>query len=262
MPKHLAQTLLFFTMALTTHCAWSSTTFTLRPNAASSSTTNGDAFVTTGPSGNLGGNNYGGTGSLAISATGSAAGSFAGFLRFDITAAKTVFDTSYGAGGWILDSAVLQLTTTSASNAIFNPNAAGSFSVKWIPADSWAEGTGTPASPSPAGVKWTDLPTLTSSAEVEGTFAIASVADGITANYPLTPSAGLLGDIAGGGPVSLYLAAADSAMSAVFNSRSFATASRNPAFILTASPIPEPGPACLLALVAWGSAARRRSALA
>lgn len=251
---------LFISLVLTASSAWSATTVTLRPNAASDGGSNGDAFVTTGPSGNLSGINYGGAGALAVSASGSSAGSFASFLRFDVSAAKSAFDLSYGAGGWVLDSVVLQLTTSNANNPVFNANVAGSFSVQWIPSDAWVEGSGTPAGSSTTGVKWTDIPALTSGEEAQGTFPIASVADGITASYTLTPSSGLRRDIAGGGSVSLYLGAADATMSAVFNSRSFGTASRNPAFILTASPIPEPAAPLLLAIIAAFLPLRRRRA--
>lgn len=238
----------------------SAATVTLRPNAGSDGTTNGDAFVTTGPSGNLSGFNYGGAGALAVSATGSAAGGFSSFLRFDAAAAKSAFDLSYGSGGWILDSVVLQLTTTNANNPIFNSNAAGSFSVQWIPAYALVEGSGTPAASSTDGVRWADVPNLITGAETGGTFPIVSIADGVTANYTLTPSTGLLQDITGGGPVSLFLAPADTAMSAVFNSRSFGNASRNPALILTASPVPEPGAPVLLAIVTWAMGCRRKRA--
>lgn len=242
--------------------AGAATTVTLRPNGSSDGTTNGDAFVTTGPSGNLSGINYGGAGAIAVSAAGLANGTFASFLRFDVSAAKAQFDSTYGIDSWVLDTVVLQLTTSNANNAIFNPNSAGSFSVQWIGTDSWTEGSGTPAGSATTGVKWNDVPTLTSGAEAEGTFAIASVADGITASYTLSPSAGLLADIENGGSVSLFLSAADSTMSAVFNSRSFGTASRNPAFILTASPVAVPEPAApmlILGIAVCGALTRRRA---
>lgn len=233
-------------------------TITLRPDASSSAVTNGDAFVTTGPSGNLASNNYGGAGALAISASGLAKGGFASLLRFDAAAAKTAFDTAYGQGGWVLDTAVLQLTTANANNAIFNTSAAGAFSVRWMAADGWTEGTGTPAAASATGINWSGTAGLLPGSEAAGTFALASVADGITANYSLTLTPGLAADLGTGGSLGFYLEAADSTVSAVFNSRSFATASRNPALILTTSPVPEPGALALLLPLAAGCLVRRR----
>lgn len=234
--------------------AFAATTITIRPDG--SGTSNGDAFVTTGPSNNLTVSNYGGAGALAVSAS-LANGSFASVLRFDIASAKATFDATYGAGNWWIESAVLELATSNPNNAIFNsPNVAGAFSVQWFATDGWTEGTGTPAAASGTGVKWSDLATLLTGAESEGTFTIASIADGAIAQYTLSPSSGLLADLLAGGPTSFALQAADSTMTAVFNARSFGTASRRPALILTAAP--EPGRIVSLGLGMVAFCLRRR----
>ena len=240
--------------------ARAATTVTLQPD--NSGTSNADAFVATGSGSNdLSGNNYGAAGALGVSAA-LAKGSFASLLRFDVSTAKSTFDSNYGVGGWHIDSIALQLTTTTVNNAIFNASQTGTFDVKWISSDSWVEGTGSPNTSSTSGVKWTDLATLTSGAEAEGVFNVTHVGDGVTASYTLTPSSGLLHDILFGSPASLALTAdpSDSTFSALFNSRNFGTAGRRPGLIITASGlsgIPEPSRALLLMISAVCTLRRR-----
>jgi hypothetical protein len=88
-----------------------SATFTLNPSM--------DAFVTTGPSGTLSGNNYGGAGALDVAAPGLAKGEFQSVLQFDLSGARASFDTQFGAGQWNIQSITLSLTATSPNNAIF-----------------------------------------------------------------------------------------------------------------------------------------------
>ena len=133
-----AATLALF-VALTAQAA----TFTLNPSA--------DAFVTTGPTANLTGNNYGGAGALSVAAPGLASGEFQSVLRFDLSGAKTSFNSQFGAGQWSIQSITLSLTATAPNNAIFNASAAGQFGVSWMQNDSWTEGAGTPAAGPDAG---------------------------------------------------------------------------------------------------------------
>ncbi len=230
------------------------TTVTLRPDGTG--TANGDALVTTGPSNNLTGNNYGGAGAITVSAPGMPQGEQRSILRFDISTATASFNSTYGVGGWTVTGAQLELTAAAPNNGIFNANAAGSFLIQWTPNDSWTEGTGNPNTPSGTGVKWTDIATLATGAESEGTQNYNGALG--TVDYTLAPSAGLLSDITAGGPVSFILSTTDPAMSGLFDSRSFGTASARPALILTASAIPEPGRAALLWLAGLGVAWRRR----
>jgi hypothetical protein len=157
---------------------------------------------------------------------------------------------------WTIDSILLELTSATPNNAIFNsPNATGLFSVNWFANDGWTEGSGTPSSSSTSGIVWNDMAGLTSGAQSLGTFAYDASG---TDQYMLTPSAGLLTDLYGGNQASLWLAAADSQISALFNSRNNGVASNRPALIITASAVPEPGRILLIAMGMLSLLIRRR----
>jgi hypothetical protein len=226
-------------------------TFTLNPVA--------DAFVTTGPSGNLSGNNYGGAGALSVAASGLSNGEFQSLLRFDFSGAKAAFDTQYGVGQWSIQSIVLQLTAAPPNNAIFNASAAGQFNVSWMQNDSWTEGTGTPAAPTTTGITFTTISSFLSAGDQAlGTFSFAGGTNG-AASYTLTLASGLDADLTAGSLASLRLYAADSVVSYLSDSRSFGTASARP--LLTITVVPEPGAFSLLALGATcglGHRSRRR----
>lgn len=212
-----------------------STIVTIRPDGTG--TSNGDSFVTTGPSNNLTGNNYGAAGGLAVTA-GLAKGTFSSLIRMDLAAAKSQFDTAYGAGQWTIDSITLELTSASPNNAIFNsPNTAGLFEVRWFGSDSWTEGSGTPQSASTSGVRWTDVTGLVAGAESLGSFSYLTTG---TQQFSLSPSAGLLADVNAGSAASFYLLAADGTISALFNSRNNGVALSRPGLIISASAVPEP----------------------
>jgi len=233
----VAATALVAILVLSAHAA----TFTLNPSA--------DAFVTTGPTANLSGNNYGGAGALSVAAAGLPNGEFQSVLRFDLSGAKLSFDTQFGAGQWSIQSITLSLTATSLNNAIFNSSAAGQFAVSWMQNDSWTEGTGTPAAPTITGITFSTLPSFTSAGdEALGTFSFAGGTSG-TAAYNLALTSGFDADATAGSLVSFRLFAADSAVSYLSDSRSFGTSGFRP--LLTVVVVPEPG---VLSLLATGAA--------
>jgi hypothetical protein len=199
-----------------------------------------DAFVTTGPSGNLNGNNYGGAGALSLAAPGLANGEFQSVLQFDLGGAKASFDSQFGAGQWSVQSLTLQLTAAPTNNSIFNATSAGQFNVFWMQNDSWTEGTGTPQTPTTTGITFTSLQStfIGPSDENLGTFNFNGASSG-SASYSLNLTPGLTADLQGGNLISLRMAAADSVVSYLFNSRNFGTAASRP--LLTITVIPEPG---------------------
>ncbi|HTX54558.1 MAG TPA: PEP-CTERM sorting domain-containing protein [Candidatus Baltobacteraceae bacterium] len=233
-------------LALPLHAA----TFTLNPSA--------DAFVTTGPTANLSGNNYGGAGALSIAAPGLANGEFQSVMRFDLSGARTSFDTQFGAGQWSIQSITLQLTATSPNNAIFNASAAGQFGISWMQNDSWVEGTGTPAAPATTGITYSSLPSFLSAGDES--LGIFSFGGGTSGNnsYSLALTSGFDADATAGNLVSVRLSAADTTVSYLFDSRSFGTTGFRP--LLTITAVPEPGVLSLLpagAVLLLGARCRR-----
>lgn len=220
-----------------------------------------DAFVTTGPTGNLSGNNYGGAGANSISAPGLPQGEQQSVLKFDLSAAAASFDGVFGAGQWSLQSVTLRLTAAPANNAIFNTPAAGQLGISWMQNDTWTEGTGTPGSPGGAGITYTTLQNtfIGGSDENLGAFAFNGATSGAF-DYTLGLSAGLSADVLAGSILSLRMFAADSAVSGVFNSRSFLSTASRP--LLTVVAVPEPDPLALagIGLALLGAARRARPA--
>jgi hypothetical protein len=213
-------------------------TFTLNPAA--------DAFVTSGPSDNLSGNNYGGAGALSIAAPGLPKGEFQSVLQFDLSSAVASFNTQFGAGQWSIQSISLSLTATSPNNAIFNSSAAGQFGISWMQNDSWSESAGTPATPATTGITFSTLSSFTGAGDESlGTFSFGGATSG-SAAYSLSLTPGFFADAEAGNLVSLRLFAADTTVSYLFDSRNFGTASARP--LLSVVAVPEPGVLSLLGL--------------
>ena len=226
-PTVAVATLALF-LALTAQAA----TFTLNPSA--------DAFVTTGPTANLSGNNYGGAGALSVAAPGLSQGQFQSVMRFDLSGARTSFDTQFGAGQWSIQSITLQLTATGPNNGIFNSSAAGQFGISWMQNGPWTEGSGTPQSPTTTGITYNSLTGTYIGAGDEslGTFSFGGGTSG-NDTYSLALTSGFDADATAGNLVSFRLFAADSAVSYLFDSRSFGTTTFRP--LMTVTAVPEPG---------------------
>ncbi|SPE59053.1 conserved exported hypothetical protein [Verrucomicrobia bacterium] len=222
-------------------------TFTLNPQA--------DAFVTTGPSGNLSHNNYGGAGALCVAAPGLAQGEFQSVVQFGLSGAKSSFDTQFGNGDWTLQSVSLQLTATPPNNGIFNATAAGAFSVSLMQNNGWSEGTGTPMSPTTTGITFSTLSNFVGVGDSSlGRFSFSGATNG-AASYTLNPNRPLSAEILAGGTASLRMFADDTSVSYLFDSRSFNNASARP--LLTITAVPEPGGLALGALALCCLAGRR-----
>lgn len=208
-------------------CAGQST-FSLNPS--------GDAFVTTGPTGNLSTNNYGAAGALAVAAPGSAKGEFQSVLQFGLAGAKSSFDSEFGAGQWTVQSVTLQLTATAPNNNIFNSTSAGQFAISLMQSNGWTEGAGTPGAPTSNGITFSTLSNFVGAADSSlGTFSFNGATNGaFTYTLSLTPD--LSADILTGGTASLRMFAADTVVSGLFDSRNF-TMVRYPA----TSPVPRYG---------------------
>lgn len=225
--------------------------------ATFSASASGDAFVTTGPSGNLSGSNFGGAGALSVAAPGKPQGEFQSVLAFDLSGARASFDAQYGAGQWNVQSVTLQLFATAPNNAIFNASSAGQLGVSLMQNGAWTEGSGTPATPSAAGISYSSLQTVFINSGGDqnlGSFAYNGATSGANA-YALTLSSGLLADVLAGGSASLRLFAVDSLISYVADSRSFGTVADRP--LLSVVAVPEPGCVALALAGLIGLAGRR-----
>lgn len=208
-----------------------------------------DAFVASGPTGNLRNNNYGGGGALAIGASGLPNGEFQSVIRFDLSSSRNSLDAQYGAGQWSIQGISLQLSSSPHSNAIYNDVSAGRFGISLMRNNSWVEGTGNASSPSAAGITFNTLqgnfinPNLD---QALGTFGFDGGTSGLN-QYALDTGTGLNSDLLAGGTVSLRLFAADSAVNYLFSSRAASSTSTQPQLVILA--VPEPG---ALALFGFG----------
>jgi len=105
--------------------------------ATFNTTASADAFVATGPTGNLSNNNYGGGGALGLAAGALPLGEFQTVMQFNLGSVRNSLDAQYGAGSWIVQSVSLQLTASPHSNVIFNNIAAGQFNASLMQNNSW-----------------------------------------------------------------------------------------------------------------------------
>jgi hypothetical protein len=240
-------------LIVTTFCA-----ATLSVGLAATYTTNAisDAFVATGPTGNLANNNYGGGGALAIAAGALPNGEFQSVIEFDLSGARASLDAQYGVGQWSIQSVDLQLTSSPHNNAIYNNVAAGLFGISLMQNNSWVEGTGNASNPTANGITYNTLQStfINSVADQSlGTFSFSGGSSGAN-SYSLNLSPGLTADVAAGDDLSLRLFAADNNVSYLFSSRSATPASNEPELIITA--VPEPSGLVLFGL-AFGMLRRR-----
>jgi hypothetical protein len=234
--RYLLQTALLLT-AVWAKPAFSAS-FSLNPIA--------DAFVTTGPSGSLSNNNYGGAGALSVAGAGQAKGEFQSLLKFNLAGAKSSFDTQLGIGTWTVQSVTLRLTATSPRNAIFNTSSPGLFVISRMQNDGWIEGTGTPKSTTTAGITFSTLNNFVGPTdEALGNFQFNGATSG-NFTYSLSLSSLFSDEILTGSTLSLRLRSANNAVSYLFNSRNFGTASERP--LLTITAVPEPGTLSLFSL--------------
>jgi hypothetical protein len=226
--------------------ARASTSTTLSPTA--------DTYVRS----NQPNNSFGQGGSIEVSASAQPNGEFQALLRFDLSSAKSLFDTTYGVSNWAIQSAALQLTSVAPVSPSYNPNTAGQLTVQWMANDSWIEGGGTPASPGTDGVTYNSLPTFLSAADQAlGTFSYNGTS-GSTLTNALASNSSFVSDLAAGGQVSLRLLAADNTISLLFNSSNFGNPAVRPSLTVTANSIPEPAGVLLGVVIGIGVIKRSR----
>jgi len=178
------------------------------------------------------------SGSAALNVNGEQTGTLDTLIRFDLTDLVQQLDLLFGSHEWTIESIELTLEEQGApNNPIFN-RGVGRFEVRWIAADAWLEGTGTPRVPTTDGVVYNDEPSLLDGqTDVPvGVFANAG-ADGERV-FALAPAGAFVDDIQAGGAVSLFLAAVDETVGFTFLARDNSGGAYAPRLAVTASPPP------------------------
>jgi hypothetical protein len=204
-----------------------------------------DAFVATGPTGNLSADNFGAAGALAVASPTLPQGEFQTAIEFSLSAAESTFNSDYGAGQWTIQSIALELTSTPHNNSIFNAVAAGQFGVSLMQNNSWVEGTGTGGNPSINGITYNSLENVyinNSADQALGAFNFPGGTSGEN-SYLLGLASGLISDVQNGGDASLRLFPNDNNVSYLFSSREGPSA---PELVITA--VPEPNIVLLTAV--------------
>lgn len=209
--------------------------------------TTADAFLPTGSPNNpigtdLTGLNLGGAGTLAVAPTTSSNGEVQSVIRFDLSSAVTLFDSTYGTNNWIITGISLKLTSNygtagvQPNNPIFDPITGGKFVIEWLSNNDWTEGTGTPNLPTTDGVSYDSLPELLSGPhEILCTNTYTPPGNNVPVTYDLPLAANLVANASNGGNVSFLFYAADDQIYYLFNSHSYGRGNE-PLILVTAMP--------------------------
>jgi len=196
------------------------------------------------------------SGATATNGSGVVQGVADSWLKFDTTLTIAQFDTTFGAGNWTLQSAVLSVREVATPpNAVFT-RGVGDFGVSWIADDNWSQGSGAPAGPGTATgnqLGWAHGQSLLSASDrALGVFQNAG--SNLRQDFSLALDVDFVADLLSGGPTTLRMAAASDGIGFTVNSANNGNVNNRPRLVLTA--IPEPSTAILL--LAAGFIIRRR----
>jgi len=201
--------------------------------------------------------NFGGTGTLAVAPASSPRGEFDSVIMFNTAGAAGQFNSTYGAGNWVITGFSLSLVSNFGtngaipSNGLLNTVKGGNFGIDWLAYDSWVEGNGGGNGAANGAMSFNSISTLFSAgSDLLGTFTYTPPGNNVYASYSLPLDANLVSDAAAGGAVSLYFYAADNQISYLFNSKEFA--SNHPELTITVAPVPEPTVVGILAISVGG----------
>ena len=223
--SRVCASVLIFLFAVLATSASGQTTYSVKSSA--------DAFLATGspsnPSGtNLAGLNFGAAGALFIAPESSVNGEFQSILGFDLSGASNVFNAAYGTNDWNVTGISLTLrgnngmTGEQPMNLIFPPISGGNFVIEWLSNNGWAEGTGTPITPTMDGVTYDSLTTLQSGpTAILSTNTYTPPGDFVPVTYPLPFNSNVVAEIMNGAQASFLLYAADNQIGYLFNSTNF-----------------------------------------
>jgi hypothetical protein len=201
--------------------------------------------------------NFGGTGTLAVAPASSPKGEFDSVIMFNTAGAAGQFNSTYGAGNWVITGFTLSLASSFGTNGaipnngLLNTVKGGNFGVDWLAYDSWVEGNGGGNGAANGAVSFNSVSTLFSAgSDSLGTFTYIPPGNNIYASYSLPLDANLVSDAAAGGAVSLYFYAADNQIGYLFNSKEFA--SNHSKLTITVATVPEPTAVAILAVSLGG----------
>jgi hypothetical protein len=205
----------------------------VRSQVTYTGTTFADAFLATGSSNNpvgsdLTGLNFGGAGALVVAPVSSAKGEFQSIIKFNLSNAVSLFNTSYGTNNWTITVISLELASNYGTNNVQPDNlmfpviSGGKFVIEWLSNDDWVEGTGRPIQPTTNGVTYNSLPDLLSTThEILCTNTYAPPGNNVYVTWTLPLNSNLVADVAGGGDVSFLFYAADDQIGYLFNPHTF-----------------------------------------
>jgi hypothetical protein len=188
--------------------------------------------------------NFGGAGTLAIAPASAAKGAFDSVVMFNTSAAYNQFNSTYGAGGWVVTGITLSLASNFGTSgaipnsSLLNTVAGGSFGIDWLSDDTWTEGGGGGNGAVNSGVTYNSISTLLAGSDSLGNFTYTPPGNNTYASYALPLDANLVSDATAGSALSLYFYAADNQVSYLFNSKEYST--NHPELTITAVAVPEP----------------------
>lgn len=188
--------------------------------------------------------NFGGAGALCVAGSNSVNGSgqsrgrFDSVLRFNASSAINAFNTTYGAGNWVITNVILHIDEQGSPENLLFPRGVGEFRVSWLSNDAWTEGGGTPNSPASASgdmISWDYLQTMiATSVETDlGAFSNNGV-DGII-EYSLALAGPFISDLGSGALVTFHVAPQSPTIGFTFHSRNFSDPDLRPQLLVTAT---------------------------
>ncbi len=189
--------------------------------------------------------NYGGAGLLcaggpdSVNAGGQQNGRFESVMQFDASEATGSFDSAYEPGRWVISRMELRLFENGEPGNSLFPRGVGQFSVKWMSADGWTQGNGTPMVPMPASgtvICWSLLQTLLAGGTEETLGTLVSTGTDEPMVYPLPFQTSLESELNAGGVASLHIVPITPTIGFSVHSTNYFDSSKKPVIYLVAVP--------------------------